>query len=168
MPRTLPIANGNLHVSFDYQYCVRDIYHNHLGLNNQRLGVWVDAQMSWVKDDGWERKLCYEAHDSAVTNVFLTNRDLQISIIVNDSAAPEFDAFVRKFRILNHAENERDVQFFLNSRLRIKDNADSVAIYSVLNWNAVFLYINVILTAAEILKLIILLNYRKSEQDDES
>ena len=65
MPRTLPMANGNLHVSFDYRYRVRDIYHYHLGLNNQtggvpwRLGVWVDGAMSWVQTDDWQRGLCY-------------------------------------------------------------------------------------------------------------
>ena len=146
MPRTLPIANGSLHVSFDYQYRVRDIYHEHLGLNNQtggvpwRLGVWIDGQISWIQDDGWERKLCYEAHDSPVTEAVLTNRELQIEITVNDAIAPDDDVFVRKFRITNQAENERDVRLFLNSRFRIEDNADSVAVYYEPDLKAIFHY----------------------------
>ena len=146
MPRTLPIANGNLHVSFDYQYCVRDIYHNHLGLNNQtggvawRLGIWVDGQISWIQDDEWERRLVYESHDSLVTNVRLTNKNLQIEISVNDAIAPDDDVLVRKFRITNRAENECDVRLFLNSRFRIEDNADSVAVYYDPERRAIFHY----------------------------
>jgi len=135
MPRTLPMANGNLHVSFDYRYRVRDIYHYHLGLNNQtggvpwRLGVWVDGALSWVQADDWQRGLCYEAHNSPVTEVRLWNQNLQIRTAVTDAVAPDRDAFVRKFQIFNNAQTERDIRLFLNSRFRIEDNADSVAVY---------------------------------------
>lgn len=140
------MANGNLHISFDYQYCVRDIYHQHLGLNNQtggipwRLGIWVDGAISWTRDDGWERKLCYETHDSAVTDVKLTNQNLQIEILINDAVAPEDDVFVRKFRITNQSDKERDIRLFMNSRFRIEDNADSVAVYYEPDLKAIFHY----------------------------
>lgn len=146
MPRTLPIANGNLHVSFDHNYCVRDIYHYHLGLNNQtggvpwRLGVWADGRISWVQDESWQRRLCYEAHDSLVTEVRLGNENLQIEIVVNDAIAPDADVFVRKFSVTNRAEIERDIRLFLNSRLRIEDNADSVAVYYDPERRAMFHY----------------------------
>ncbi len=146
MPRTLPMANGNLHVSFDYRYRVRDIYHHHLGLNNQtggvpwRLGVWVDGALSWVETDDWQRSLCYEAHNSPVTEVQLWNQNLQIRIAVTDAVAPDSDAFVRKFEIFNNAETERDIRLFLNSRFRIEDNADSVAVYYDPERRAMFHY----------------------------
>lgn len=146
MPRTLPVANGNLHISFDYKYRIRDIYHYHLGLNNQtggvpwRLGVWVEGEMSWVQSEDWQRRLCYEAHDSLVTEVRLSNENLQLEITVNDAVAPDADVFVRKFRITNRAETERDIRLFLNSRLRIEDNADSVAIYYDPERRAMFHY----------------------------
>lgn len=135
MPRTLPVANGRLHVNFDHLYRVRDIYHRHLGLNNQtggvpwRLGVWVDGALSWVQDDGWRRGLRYEAHDSPVTEVRLTHERLGIEIVAGDAVAPDADVLVRRFRVTNRSDRARDVRLFLNSRFRIEDNSDSVTVF---------------------------------------
>jgi len=135
MARTLPIANGRLHLSFDQLYRVRDIYHRHLGLNNQtggvpwRLGVWVDGALSWVQDEGWRRELRYESHDSPVTEARLTNESLGIEMVVNDAVAPDGEAFVRRFRVTNLSDKARDVRLFLNSRFRIEDNADNVTVF---------------------------------------
>ncbi|MCA1634076.1 MAG: glycoside hydrolase family 15 protein [Acidobacteria bacterium] len=135
MARTLPIANGRLHLSFDQLYRVRDIYHRHLGLNNQtggvpwRLGVWVDGALSWVQDEGWRRELRYEAHDSPITEARLTNESLGIEMVANDAVAPDCEAFVRRIRLTNLSDEARDIRLFLNSRFRIEDNADSVTVF---------------------------------------
>ena len=62
MPRDIPVGNGRLLVCFDQNYCIREIYFPHVGLENHvggkvcRLGVWVDGQFSWVGPE-WERDL---------------------------------------------------------------------------------------------------------------
>jgi len=69
MPRDLPLGNGDLLVTFDSRYQLRDIYYPQVGLENHtggepcRFGIWADGQFSWTGDDGWERDLRY-AHET--------------------------------------------------------------------------------------------------------
>ena len=80
MPRDLPVGNGKLLICFDQNYCIRELYFPHVGLENHvggrfcRLGVWVDGQFSWVGPD-WERELRY-LPDTLVTDVKLAHPGL--------------------------------------------------------------------------------------------
>jgi hypothetical protein len=38
MPRDLPIGNGSLLITFDAQYCLRDLYFPNVGHENNTLG----------------------------------------------------------------------------------------------------------------------------------
>ena len=61
MPRDIPIANGNLLITFDSRYTLRDVYFPYVGLENHtrgqacRFGVWVDGQMSWIHEPSWQK-----------------------------------------------------------------------------------------------------------------
>src|SRR5207247_9643074 len=78
MPRDIPVGNGNLLVTFDAQYQLRDIYFPFVGMEDHtagnacRFGVWADGRFRWTADEDWERKLHY-AHETLSTDVHLTN-----------------------------------------------------------------------------------------------
>ena len=73
MPRDLPIGNGSLLITFDAQYCLRDLFFPNVGHENNtlghpcRVGVWIDGSFRWLHDrEGWERSLQYEPEPSGV------------------------------------------------------------------------------------------------------
>jgi len=89
MPRDIPVGNGKLLICFDQNYCIRELYFPHVGLENHvggkfcRLGVWVDGQFSWVGPD-WERELRY-LPDTLVTEVKLAHPALGLALECHDT-----------------------------------------------------------------------------------
>ena len=57
MPRTIPVGNGDLLITFDSAYRVRDMYYPNVGRFNhtegtvQRFGVWADGRFAWIEED---------------------------------------------------------------------------------------------------------------------
>ena len=86
MPRDIPVGNGDLLITFDRLYRVRDIYfpcvgmHNHTDGHVQRVGVWADGVFAWIEDPLWRRHLRY-ATDSLVTEVRLSHDRLGLELI---------------------------------------------------------------------------------------
>lgn len=74
MPRDIPVGNGDMLVMFDSRYCIRDFYFPHVGQENHagsrpfHFGIWVDGQLSWVREDSWTRSISYE-EDTLVSQV---------------------------------------------------------------------------------------------------
>jgi len=68
LPRSLVLGNGNLLVSFDDTYSIRDLFYPQVGAYNQtrgnrcHTGLWVDGTFVWLDGDGWERELGYESN----------------------------------------------------------------------------------------------------------
>ena len=89
MPRDIPVGNGDLLITFDRLYRVRDLYfpnvgrHNHTDGSIQRFGVWADGDFAWIEDAGWERKLTYRP-DSLVAEVSLTHQGMGLEIVCHD------------------------------------------------------------------------------------
>ena len=85
MPRNIPVGNGELLVTFDDYYRIRDIYWPRVGMPNhtaghaQRFGVWADGAFAWIEDDGWSRELRYKP-DSMITEVTLRHEKLGIEL----------------------------------------------------------------------------------------
>src|SRR5689334_9089844 len=108
--RDIPVGNGRLLITFDDKYQIRDIYFPHVGQENHtegfpfRFGVWVDGEFSWVFEDGWDRTLKYLS-ETLVTDVTLTNKNLQIEIVCSDTVASHEDIFLRRVRVRNVAAN---------------------------------------------------------------
>jgi GH15 family glucan-1,4-alpha-glucosidase len=119
MPRDLPVGNGHMLVNFDARYNLRDIYWPHIGLHNQtnghvsHSGVWVDGRFSWFDDAGWRRDLRYR-EDSLVTQVMLTNDDLQLSIDCSDVVDFDRDLLIRCLRVTNRAQQAREIRLFFH------------------------------------------------------
>ncbi|MCK7470381.1 MAG: hypothetical protein MZU95_05910 [Desulfomicrobium escambiense] len=64
MPRNIPVGNDSLLITFDEDYCIRDIYFPCVGKENHtvghrfRTGLWVEGQFSWI-DRSWNLNLEY-------------------------------------------------------------------------------------------------------------
>jgi oligosaccharide amylase len=125
--RDIPVGNGNLLVTFDDKYQIRDIYFPHVGQENHtegfpfRFGIWLDGEFSWIFSDDWTRSLKY-LPETLVTDVVLTNRKLGVEIVCNDTVASHENIFLRRIRVSNLRDTERQVRVFLHHDFRIYEN----------------------------------------------
>ena len=125
--RDIPVGNGSLLVTFDDKYQIRDIFYPHVGQENHtegypfRFGVWADGEFSWIFSDEWKRELCYLS-ETLVTNVKLTNEKLGLEIVSNDTVASHENIFLRRVRVTNTLDSEREVRVFLHHDFRISEN----------------------------------------------
>ncbi|MCY7375219.1 MAG: glycoside hydrolase family 15 protein [Pyrinomonadaceae bacterium] len=125
--RDIPVGNGSLLVTFDDKYQIRDVYFPHVGQENHtegfpfRFGVWADGEFSWVFSGDWKRELCY-LKETLVTDVKLTNENLGVEIVCNDTVASHENIFLRRVRVSNMRDERRDVRVFLHHDFRIYEN----------------------------------------------
>lgn len=117
MPRDLPLGNGRLLLAFDHTYTLRDLYYPHVGQENHtqgqlcRFGVWVDHQLVWLHDDGWERQLRYQP-DTLVSNVLLHHPALGLQLQIRDAVDIEDDAWIREVCVRDLTGRDRTVRLF--------------------------------------------------------
>lgn len=128
MPRDIPVGNGDLLITFDRLYRVRDIHYPHVGRYNhtdghlQRFGVWVDGRFAWIEEPGWERRLEYR-RDTLVTQVTLRHAALGLEIICNDAVDFHEAAYLRRAVVKDLLGRDRDVRLFSHWDLSIRGNA---------------------------------------------
>ncbi|HYE61244.1 MAG TPA: glycoside hydrolase family 15 protein [Phycisphaerales bacterium] len=125
MPRDIPVGNGDLLVTFDRLYRVRDIYYPHVGRFDhtdghvQRFGVWVDGQFAWVEDPGWKRTLKY-VPDTLVTEVTLRHETLGLEVVCNDAVDFHEPVYMRHAVVRDLLGKERDVRLFSHWDLSVR------------------------------------------------
>ena len=127
--RDIPVGNGSLLVTFDDKYQIRDVYFPHVGQENHsegypfRFGVWADGEFSWIFSGDWIRRLKY-LPETLVTEVRLTNENLGIEIVSNDTVASHENIFLRRVRVFNllNKEREYNVWMILKRRKIIRNN----------------------------------------------
>ena len=125
--RDIPVGNGSLLVTFDEFYQIRDVYFPHVGQENHtegfpfRFGVWADGAFSWIFGEGWSRTLKYLS-ETLVTDVLLTNEDLGLQIVSNDTVASHENIFLRRVRVNNLRDSEREIRIFLHHDFRISES----------------------------------------------
>jgi GH15 family glucan-1,4-alpha-glucosidase len=125
MPRDIPVGNGDLLITFDRLYRVRDIYYPHVGQYNhtdgyvQRFGVWVDGKFAWIEDAGWKRSMAYE-EDTLVTRVVLRHDTLGLEITCSDAVDFHEPAYFRRCVVRDLLGKDRDVRLFMHWDLSIK------------------------------------------------
>jgi GH15 family glucan-1,4-alpha-glucosidase len=125
MARDIPVGNGDLLVTFDRLYRVRDIYYPNVGRFNhteghvQRFGVWVDGRFAWIEDGSWTRSMRY-APDTLVTEVVLTNATLGLEITCNDCVDFHEPVYIRKSVVKDLLGKDRDVRLFSHWDLSIR------------------------------------------------
>lgn len=139
MPRDIPVGNGNILVSFDKDYILREFYFPHVGEENHsmgepfRFGVWVNGKFSWV-DGSWEKELDY-LDDTLVTNVSLVNKELNIKITANDLVDFHENIYLKKISVENLSDEEKEARVFLCQDFHINGNeiGDTAAFRPELN-----------------------------------
>ena len=125
--RDIPVGNGSLLVTFDDKYQIRDIYFPHVGQENHtegfpfRFGVWASGKFSWTFSDGWSRSLKY-LPETLVTDVILENSELEVRIECNDTVASHDNIFLRRIRVTNLNNAQREIRVFLHHDFRIYEN----------------------------------------------
>lgn len=127
MPRDIPVGNGDLLITFDRLYRVRDLYYPNVGRFNhtdghvQRFGVWADGQFAWVEDNSWRRELRYKP-DTLVTEVRLVNERLGLELLCHDTVDFHEPVYFRRctVRDLIGRPGGRDVRLFFHHDLSIR------------------------------------------------
>jgi GH15 family glucan-1,4-alpha-glucosidase/ferredoxin len=121
MPRDIPVGNGRLLVTFDHQYQIRDIYYPHVGQENHagagpcRFGVFTDVpgvnkgRLIWTSTPGWNIRQRY-LRDTLTTSVSLDQREMRLAMYCNDTVDFHRPILVRKIKIKNLAEHEREMR----------------------------------------------------------
>ena len=126
MPRDIPVGNGTLLITFDEDYCLRDIYYPFVGDENHsdghpfRFGIWVDGMFDWVKRD-WNVSLDY-AYEMLMTQVTASNDRLGISLHCHDMVDYKENIYVKKIFLKNLANREREVRLFFHHDYHILEN----------------------------------------------
>ena len=117
MPRDLPLGNGDLLVTFDSRYQLRDIYYpqvgqeNHTGGEPCRFGIWADGKFAWTGDEGWERDLRF-AHETLVTEVTLGHAGLGVRVRCRDTVDFDRNLYLKEVTVEDVTGKDRDVRLF--------------------------------------------------------
>src|SRR5229473_2345726 len=117
MPRDLPLGNGDLLVTFDARYQLRDIYYPQVGLENHtggepcRFGVWADGKFAWTGDDGWERDLRY-AHETLVSEVTLGHAGLGLRLRCRDAVDFDRNIYLKEVTVEDELGRDRELRVF--------------------------------------------------------
>lgn len=98
------IGNGRVLIDFDADYELRDVFYPHVGQwnhtlgNVSRTGFYVDGELAWLGDAGWQRELSY-VEDALVTDVNLTHAGLGIAVHFHDYVDMARDFLVRSVTV---------------------------------------------------------------------
>lgn len=124
MPRDIPVGNGDLLVTFDLQYRLRDLYFPHVGRHNhadgrvQRFGVWADGRFAWTDAPSWRRDIRYKP-DTLITEVTLVSDELGLELVCNDAVDAHEPVLLRRCLVRNLTPRHRDVRLFFHLDLSI-------------------------------------------------
>jgi GH15 family glucan-1,4-alpha-glucosidase len=116
MARDLPVGNGNLLVTFDRSYQLRDLYFPHVGQENHnegatcRFGVWSEGRFEWMGPE-WEIDLQYEP-ETLVTRVLCRHKALELELASADCVDFNADVYLRRIDLRNLAARARQVRLF--------------------------------------------------------
>lgn len=125
MPRDIPVGNGDLLITFDRLYRVRDIYYPHVGRYDhtdghvQRFGVWAEGRFAWIEDPAWQRWLRYE-EGTLVTDVILRHEGLGLEVRCSDAVDFHEPVYLRRCVVKDLTGKERDVRLFTHWDLSVR------------------------------------------------
>lgn len=133
MPRDIPVGNGQLLITHDAKYRIRDLYfpyvgqENHAGFAPCRFGVWASLpdgdssgkhrrknRLFWT-EDGWDIKPGYKS-ETLVTDVSLRHHDLKLHLRCNDAVDFNRPVMVRRIEIHNEHNEDREVRLFHSNK----------------------------------------------------
>jgi glucoamylase len=124
MPRDIPIGNRCLLITFDQDYCLRDIYYPYVGKENHtdghkfRFGIWVDERFDWVKRENWDLHLEY-VNESLLTNIIGRNESLGVGFHCNDCVDYRENIYIKRIILKNLYNREREIRLFFHHDFHI-------------------------------------------------
>lgn len=126
MSRPLFLGNGSMLVGLDESGLVHDFYYPYVGLENHsnendthhRIGIFVDGQISWLDDGGWDIKMNLEPH-AMVGAITAVNPQLKVALEMNDFVDSECNVFGRNIHVINSADRTRDIKLFMHQAFKI-------------------------------------------------
>lgn len=127
MPRALTLGNGKFLVCLDKFGFVRDLYYPYVGLENQvagerhRIGIWVNDQFSWLDDGSWEINIGYKPQ-TMVGYLVCKNKNLNVTVVMEDIVYNEETIFVRQVDVYNHREEVIDIKLFFHQVFHISES----------------------------------------------
>ncbi len=123
MPRETVLGNGRLTVAIDNKLNIRDFSYPEEGLENHakghpfRIGVWTEGTFSWLGDE-WNVTSKY-LPDTLVSQCSALNPKQKIELKINDTVYNFQDLFLRKIRVTNLSEKDREVRIFFSHDFHI-------------------------------------------------
>ena len=127
MPRDIPVGNGEMLVTFDSRYSIRDFYYPHVGQENHagaqpfHFGIWIDGKLSWVHDDEWTRSIAYE-EETLVSQVRLRNEAMQIEMDCTDTVDFHVNVYLRHVTVRNLSPAARLARLYFHQNFSILGN----------------------------------------------
>lgn len=126
MGRPVMLGNGSLTVGLNELGLVNDFYYPYVGLDNlatsrlssHRIGVWVDDAFSWVDDTTWDIEVNFN-HDALISSIQMVNNNLKVKLLFEDFVDSELNFFGRQIRIVNEADNHREIRLFMHQVFQI-------------------------------------------------
>lgn len=134
MPRDIPVGNGKLLITFDQDYCLRDIYFPHVGKENHtdghkfRFGVWVEGMFSWIKKNDWFINLNYVS-ETLLTDVSAGNESLGINLRCSDVVDYWENIYIKKITLKNLVAREREFRLFFHHDFHILESTTGDTAY---------------------------------------
>ncbi len=129
MPRDIPVGNGQMLVTFDHHYQIRDVYFPHVGQENHagggpcRFGAWAHIPQTaanrhdrrkrrlYWSDQDWRISLRYIENTQA-TDVHMVNDHLALELRCNDVVDFHRPLLVRRIEVRNLHDQERTICLF--------------------------------------------------------
>jgi GH15 family glucan-1,4-alpha-glucosidase len=126
MPRDIPVGNGTLLITFDQDYCLRDIYYPCVGKENHtdghkfKLGIWADGRFDWVNRT-WGLHLNY-IRERLITQVVAANQNLGINLHCHDMVDYRENVYLKKIILRNLRNEERQFRIFFHHDFHILES----------------------------------------------
>jgi GH15 family glucan-1,4-alpha-glucosidase len=123
LPRQVLVSNGRFAIALDDKARIRDVYFPYIGLENHavghqfRFGIWVDGKFEW-SDKEWDIVMSYLPE--TLTTRYIMKKELYgIKMEVNDAVHNGKDVFLRKIKVSNESDDEREVRLFFTQDFHI-------------------------------------------------
>jgi GH15 family glucan-1,4-alpha-glucosidase len=129
MARPIVLSNGELHVGINKFGLVHDFYFPYVGLENHaagqslrhHVGIWVDGNISWLDEDGWQFTFRYP-HRALIGHCIAKNDQLGVLIEFDDFVDANISAFMRNIHVVNLRDHPREIRLFMHQAFVIGDS----------------------------------------------
>ncbi|MBP7859669.1 glycoside hydrolase family 15 protein [Patescibacteria group bacterium] len=125
MARYATLGNGNLLILMDKHGFVRDLYYPHAGLENHvvsqkhLIGISINRKFYWLSE--LDHKVI-QSSKSLKSIAKYTHFDEGIEIKIDSLVYNEKNIFVRKVKINNKSNNEKEIKLFFHHEFKISEN----------------------------------------------